>query len=440
MATVLLRGAEVASSHEVRPADVLVRDGKIVAVGDLSGTTAAQEIDLSGLTLMPGVIDTQVHFREPGGEHKEDIATGSEAAIAGGVTTYFEMPNTSPTTTTEAALADKLSRARGRSHANYAFFVGATADNVGDLARLENLPGTPGVKIFMGSSTGSLLVPDDETLRAVLLAGRKPCPIHAEDHERLESRKALLDPDLGPSQHPYLRDEECARRATERILRLCEETGRPVHVLHISTRDELPLLAEAKRKGLPVTCEATPHHLTLAAPECYDQLGTFAQMNPPVRSAEHRDALWEAVRAGLFDVFGSDHAPHTREEKSVPYPGSPSGMPGVQTLLPVLLDHVAHGRLGLTDLVRMACENPTRLYGIQGKGFLQPGFDADLCAVDLRATRAVEASWLRSKCGWSPYEGMSLTGWPVHVWIHGEFAVRDGELVGQPRGRVVEFA
>ncbi len=439
MSSLLLSGGRVASSQGLIEADVLVVDGRIAQVGPRLGDSADEVVSIPGLVVMPGGIDTQVHFREPGAEHKEDLATGSLGAVFGGITTTFEMPNTNPTTTTRDALDDKLARAEGRSWTNYAFFVGASAENVRELADLENAPGTPGIKIFMGSSTGTLLVPDDATLREVLRHGRRPCPVHAEDHHRLEERKALLEAALGAGQHPILRDEETARLATERLIALCVETGRPVHVLHVSTLQELPLLREAKAKGLPVTCEVTPQHLTLSAPDAYDRLGTLAQMNPPIRTEEHRLALWQAVQEGLFDVFGSDHAPHTLEEKAKPYPQSPSGLTGVQTMLPLLLNHASERRLRLEDLVRMLCERPASLYGIVGKGRVAPGFDADLAIVDLNARWTVERSWIRSKSGWSPFEGMTLTGRVVHTLVGGRFAVRDGELAGQPAGRMVEF-
>lgn len=435
----LLFGGTLYSGRSSEIADVAIKDGRIAAVGALSHARAAETIDLSGLAVLPGAIDTQVHFREPGMEHKEDIATGTQSAVLGGVTTVLEMPNTNPPTLTEAALNDKLGRARGRSWCHIAFFVGAAAENVEDLARLENLPGTPGIKIFMGSSTGSLLVPDDETLRAVLKAGRKRTPVHAEDFSRLEERKHLL-PNSTPADHPFLRDAECARLATERILRLSGETGRPVHVLHVSTADELPLIAKAKEAGLQTTAEVTPQHLFFSAPGCYEKLGSLAQMNPPIRSAEHRGALRAAVKSGLFDVVGSDHAPHTLQEKALAYPKSPSGMPGVQTLLPVMLTLGAlDGLLSVSGLVRLACENPARIYGIHNKGFVREGYDADLAIVDLNAKWKVERSWIKSKCGWSPYEGEELAGRVVHTLVGGQFAVRDGELNPTPHGGVPRF-
>jgi dihydroorotase len=291
----------------------------------------------------------------------------------------------------------------------------------------------------MGSSTGPLLVGEDDELRRALRSGRKRIPIHAEDEPRNRAaREAYTGHD--PRDHPHVRDAESARLATTRILRLSEETGRPVHILHVSTADEPPLIAEAKRRGLGTTAEVTPQHLYFAAPDCYERLGTLAQMNPPVRSAEHREGLWRALAAGVFDVFGSDHAPHTLEEKAKPYPASPSGMPGVQTLLPVLLTFVAQGRLRLEDVVRMACEAPAALYGIQGRGRLEVGAVADITLVDPERSYVFERSMVRSKCGWSPYEGERLTGVVESVVLAGRVALRGGEVVGAATGRMLEFA
>jgi dihydroorotase len=418
---------------------VAVRDGKIVLVGDLTGVEADRTIDAGGLLLLPGLIDTQVHFREPGLTHKEDLESGTRAALHGGVTSILEMPNTVPPTTSREALADKLKRASGRAWCNYGFFVGASADNISELASLETEPGCPGIKVFMGSSTGSLLVESDEDLLQVLKNGKKRFPVHAEDEPRNRARKELISDHPSVAEHPFLRDSESARLATERILRLSKETGRPVHILHVSTAVELPLLRAAKDTGLGTTCEVTPQHLFFAAPECYERLGTWAQMNPPIRSEHDREALWGAVHDGLFDVFGSDHAPHTLEEKSKPYPQSPSGMPGVQTMLPVLMNFVAEGRLSVQDVVRMGCENPSKLYGIKGKGFIAEGFDADLVLVDPEWRRTVETSFLQSKCGWSPYEGLTLQGWPRLVILGGQVSIEGEVRAGEPSGTMLRF-
>ena len=434
----LIRQGTLVTSTYAESGDIGIKDGKIAAIGHLDDP-AAEVLDATGLLVMPGLIDTQVHFREPGLEHKEDLESGTRAALIGGVTGILEMPNTNPNTTNAETLADKLHRADGRAWCHYGFFVGATTDNIDQLAELETLPGTPGIKIFMGSSTGSLLVGDDEHLRRVLATVRKRCPIHAEDEFRNRERKALISDDPHPREHPFLRDAESARLATERILRLSKETGGKVHILHVSTADEPPMIAEAKRLGLGTTAEVTPQHLYFSAPDCYDRLGTLAQMNPPIRSKEHQEGLWRALQDGVFDVFGSDHAPHTLEEKAQPYPKSPSGMPGVQTMLSVLLTFAHQGRLDIHDLVRMACERPASLYGIRGKGRLEVGYDADLTLVDARRTKVFERSMVQSKCGWSPYEGEELTGWVEHVVLGGRVAVREGALTESPRGTMLQF-
>jgi len=413
--------------------DVGIREGRIIALGDLGSATAQHVLDAAGLHVLPGVIDPQVHFREPGATHKEDLATGTSAAVLGGVTCVLEMPNTDPPTTTAAALADKVARLKGRARCDVGFFIGAAPDNLGDLDELEGLPGCAGVKVFMGSSTGSLLISDDEQLAGVLSGGFRRVAIHAEDEPRLRERRPLA---TDVSTHPTWRDDETALRATWRALALARRFGRRVHILHLSTADELPLIAGCRDVA---TCEVTPQHLTLAGPEAYERLGTLAQMNPPIRGEAQRAALWDAVRSGLIDAIASDHAPHTLEEKARPYPESPSGMPGVQTLLPVMLDHVAAGRLTLERLVDLACAGPARIWGLVGKGRLAVGYDADLTLVDLAATRTVRNSDMASRCGWTPFEGMKLTGWPVTTVVRGHVAMRDGQLVGDPCGRPARF-
>ena len=432
----IVKGGTLATPSGIAPADVAVTAGRIAGIGALDGAAAAEVFDAGGLHVLPGAIDTQVHFREPGHEHKEDLATGTAAAALGGIAAVFEMPNTSPSTLSAEALDDKLARAKGRAWVDHAFFMGAAAENAAELARLELLPGCCGVKIFMGSSTGSLLVEDDETLLEVLKSGRRRVAVHAEDEDRLRERLEIARQGAAVAFHPEWRDEETARLATERLMALARRAGRRVHVLHVTTAEEIPLLAANKDLA---TVEVTPQHLTLAAPECYDRLGTRAQMNPPIRAARHREALWRAVAQGVVDVIGSDHAPHSLEEKAKPYPTSPSGMPGVQTLLPLLMDHVNAGRLTLERLVDLTSAGPARIYGIAGKGRIAVGYDADLSIVDLKAKREITADWLASKCGWSPFEGRRVTGWPVATVIRGRVVMREAELLGDPAGAPVRF-
>ena len=363
-----------------------VTDGRTAAILPRGQGAAAETQDCTGLTILPGVIDTQVHFREPGLDHKEDLASGSLAAVLGGVTAVFEMPNTKPNTDTAEALSDKLARARNRMWCDHAFYVGATAANADHLDQLEMLPGCCGIKVFMGASTGDLLVSDDPTLARVLASGTRRVAIHAEDEYRMKDREGLRVPG-DPSSHPVWRDDESAMLATQRIVRLATAARRRIHVLHVTTPAELEFLSH--HKGI-ASCEVTPQHLTLAGEDAYPRLGTYAQMNPPIRSGQHRDGLWHWVGQGVPDVLGSDHAPHTIEEKAAEYPNTPSGMPGVQTLLPLLLDHVAAGRTTLARAVDLTSAGAVRLFGLVGKGRIAVGFDADYSVVDLKAKWTVE--------------------------------------------------
>lgn len=410
-----------------------VRGGKIVGIG-VSGD-AAEVIDCTGLVVMPGVIDSQVHFREPGLEAKEDLESGSRAAVLGGVTAVFEMPNTKPNTDSPEALADKLRRADHRMWCDHAFYVGATGDNADRCAELEKLPGAAGIKIFMGASTGDLLVSDDAALARVLASGSRRVAIHAEDEPRMQARLGhRVEGD--PSSHPVWRDDESALLATKRILRLAREAGRRIHILHVTTPAELELIGQHKDIA---TCEVTPQHLTLAAEDAYPRLGSYAQMNPPIRSAAHRDGLWHWLNQGVPDVLGSDHAPHTIEEKAKPYPASPSGMPGVQTLLPLMLDHVAKGRLSLQRLIDLTSAGPQRVFGLVTKGRIAAGYDADFTVVDLRKQWTIEEGWLASRCGWSPFTGMELTGKPIGTIVRGNRVMWDGQLAAAAIGQPIRF-
>ena len=431
----LIRGGTCATPSGIAEADIGVKDGRIAAIGALAYAKAAEVFEARGLHVLPGVIDTQVHFREPGNEHKEDLESGSRAAVLGGVTAVFEMPNTNPPTTTRAAIEDKLSRAKGRMHCDYAFYVGATPANVGALAELEKMPGVSGVKAFLGSSTGTLLLNEEDAILAALKGGHRRMAVHSEDEVRLKERKALAGSG-DPRLHPFWRDAETARISTERVLRLARAAGRRLHVLHVTTEEELPLLADARDFA---TVETTPQHLTLTAPECYERLGTYAQMNPPIREARHREALWKAVGEGLIDVIGSDHAPHTREEKDGVYPATPSGMPGVQTLVTILLDHVNEGRLTLERFVDLTSAGAARIFSIAGKGRIARGFDADFTIVDLKARRTIENSWIASKCGWTPFDGMETTGWATATIIRGQTVMRDRALADASRGEPIRF-
>lgn len=430
----LFRNGTVVNQDGIGTHDIGVRDGRITAIGDIDPRRAGRVVDCTGLHILPGVIDSQVHFREPGAEHKEDLETGSRAAVMGGVTSVFEMPNTKPTTTNADALADKIARGRHRMHCDFAFWVGGTRENVGDIPDLERLPGAAGIKVFIGSSTGDLLVEDDAGIEAILSKTRRRAAFHAEDEMRLEERKPLrVEGD--PSSHPIWRDEIAALRATERLVAIARRTGSRIHVLHISTAEEIDFLALHKDVA---TAEATPHHLTLSAAD-YARLGTLLQMNPPVRDARHRTGVWKGIAQGIIDVLGSDHAPHTLEEKAKPYPASPSGMTGVQTLVPIMLDHVNSGKLTLERLADLTSAGPARIFGIARKGRIAVGYDADLTIVDMKRRETITNNWIASRAGWTPYDGKRVIGWPVGTIVRGREVMWDGELVGPSAGEPVLF-
>ncbi|GAB4070403.1 dihydroorotase [Ancylobacter sonchi] len=430
----LLKGGTVVNQDGVAVRDVGVTGGRIAGIGSFDAAQAGETVDCTGLHVLPGVIDTQVHFREPGMEHKEDLETGSRAAVMGGVTAVFEMPNTNPLTTSASALEDKIARATGRMHCDFAFFVGGTHDNVKDLPELEMLPGAAGIKVFIGSSTGSLLVADDPGVREILKVIRRRASFHCEDEPRLAERKGLRVPG-DASSHPVWRDEIAALTATTRLVNLAREVGKRVHVLHVTTAEEMLFLADNKDVA---SVEVTPHHLTMDA-SWYQRLGSLVQMNPPVRDARHRDALWAALAAGVVDVLGSDHAPHTLEEKAKPYPDSPSGMTGVQTLVPMMLDHVNAGRLTLERFVDLSSAGPARLFNIATKGRIAVGYDADFTVVDLKRRETITNGWIASRPGWTPYDGIEVTGWPVGTFLRGSKVMWEGELTTPSSGTPVRF-
>ncbi|TGP95659.1 dihydroorotase [bacterium M00.F.Ca.ET.141.01.1.1] len=431
----ILTGGTVVNHDGEGLRDVGVKAGRIAAIGDLRQASAGETIDCRGLHILPGVVDSQVHFREPGLEHKEDLETGSRAAVLGGVTAVFEMPNTNPLTTSEATLADKVRRGSGRMHCDFAYWVGGTRDNARDVGDLERLPGAAGIKVFMGSSTGDLLVEDDEGVASILRNTRRRAAFHSEDEFRLRERLGeRIEGD--PSSHPVWRDEIAALRCTERLVRIARDVRARIHVLHISTAEEILFLEQHKDVA---TCEATPHHLTLSADD-YARLGTLIQMNPPVRDKRHRDGVWHGIAQGIVDVLGSDHAPHTLAEKAKSYPASPSGMTGVQTLVPIMLDHINAGRLTLQRFVDLSSHGPQRIFGMARKGRIAAGYDADFTIVDMKRRETITNAQAGSKAGWTPYDGKQVTGWPVGTVIRGQRVMWEGEIATPGQGRAVEFS
>jgi dihydroorotase len=432
---VILKSGTVVNQDGEGQRDIAIKGGRIAAIGALSTASAAEVIDCKGLHILPGVIDTQVHFREPGLTHKEDLETGSRAAAMGGVTAVFEMPNTDPLTITEATFSDKIKRGTHRMHCDFAFYVGGTRENFEQLPVLERAKGCCGVKVFIGSSTGSLLVEDDEGLRKIIGAIRRRAAFHAEDEYRLNERKSLrVEGD--PRSHPVWRDEAAALIATQRLVKIAREFGKRIHVLHISTKEEMEFLKDHRDVA---SVEVTPHHLTLTAPECYERLGSRAQMNPPVRDASHQAGIWKGIEQGVVDVLGSDHAPHTLEEKTKTYPASPSGMTGVQTLVPIMLDHVNAGRLSLARFVDLTSAGPQRLFNIAGKGRIMVGYDADFTIVDLKREETITNTWIASRAAWTPYDGVKVKGWPVGTYVRGKRVMWQGELTTPSTGEPLRF-
>lgn len=435
MTRMTLRGGRLALPGGIALGDLQLEDGRIVALGQVS-EPFGQVIDCRHLLVMPGVIDPQVHFREPGLTHKEDLFTGSRACAAGGVTTFLEMPNTKPPTTTLEALAFKKARAAETSVVNWGFFIGATTDNLDVLNASENVAG---IKIFMGSSTGTLLVSEASDLERIFAHGSRLIAVHAEDENRLKARAELFKGQTDPAVHTELRDATAAAMATELALRLSIQYQRRLHILHLSTADEVFLLERYKSRSR-ITAECTPQHLLLNAPGCYARLGTKAQMNPPLRTQEHSEALWYGLRSGLLDCIATDHAPHTLEEKAQGYGSAPSGMPGVETALPAMLDAAHRGLCSVEDVVHWMCEGPARCYGIRNKGELVVGADADLALVDLARAEKVGARGYFTKVGWSPFDGQTFTGWPVMTIVGGQIVFADGQVNDTVRGSEVLFS
>ena len=414
--------------------DIALSGSKIKKIGKIS-LNNVKVIDASGKIVLPGVIDTQVHFREPGANDAENLESGSRAAVAGGVTSVFEMPNTNPPTSTFKEFNNKLSAAKNRMFCNYAFYFGATPDNMKELASVNTLEGCCGVKLFAGSSTGNLLVSKEKDIEKVISNSSKIISVHSEDENILLSRKKFIK-EGDVNSHPVWRNEECALESTKRVVRIAQKHKKKIHILHVTTKQEIDFFSE-KREG--VTFEITPQHLTLFAPDCYQKLKTFSQMNPPIRTKDHHDKLWEAVKKSLVSTIGSDHAPHTKEEKNRKYPLSPSGMPGVQTLLPVMLDHVNKGKLKIEQLIKLVCENPCDLFGIKNKGYIKENYDADLTVVDMNKEVVIKDSWIESKCGWTPFNNYKVKGFPVATLVNGEIVMENSNIITPAKGKPLNF-
>jgi dihydroorotase len=434
--SLLIRHAEIILPNgESMIGDVLTQGRQIVQLGqEITNASPTHEIDARGLTLLPGVIDPQVHFREPGLEHKEDLFTASCACAKGGVTSFLEMPNTRPLTISQSDLDDKLQRAASKCLVNYGFFIGATGDNLPDL--LSASP-TPGIKVFMGSMHGQLLVSQEEVLEAIFAQGNRLIAVHAEDQARINQRKQEFAGIEDPAIHSQIQDNQAALLATQLALKLSKKYQRRLHILHMSTAEEAELLRHDKPSW--VTAEVTPQHLLLNT-SAYATIGTLAQMNPPLRSPHDNEVLWQALRDGIIDFIATDHAPHTLAEKAQTYPNTPSGMPGVETSLPLMLTAAMAGKCTVAQVVQWMSKAVAVAYGIPNKGEISPGYDADLVLVDLKNYREVKREEVLSKCGWSSFEGWNLTGWPVTTIVGGEIVYDHGRLNTQIRGQALTFS
>lgn len=432
----IVRGGVCVTPWGEEQADVGIRDGRIAALGCPATSAAATVIDARGLHVLPGLIDSHVHLRDPGDASVETLSTGTRGAALGGIATVFDMPNTSPPIADRERLDWKRQYAEEQAWCDIGLYVAGAKTNIAELASLEVLPGVCAIKVFAGSSTASLLVEDDEHIERIMRSGRRRIAFHSEDEYRLQARKPMFQRGMPYRAHMDWRDEECAFLGTRRLMALARKTGRPAHILHVSTAEELEYLRDYRDIA---TVEVLVNHLTQVAPDCYDTLGGLGVMNPPIRGERHREASWAAVRDGRVDTIGSDHAPHPRAAKEQPWPDCPAGLTGVQTLVPLMLDHVNAGRLSLARLVDLMAAGPARVYGLAGKGRLAAGYDGDLTLVDMKARRRIDNSWIVSPCGWTPFDGKQVTGWPVATIVRGHVVMRDGALGSGPVGRLARF-
>ena len=428
----ILKNGTVFTPEATEITDIAVKDGKIVGLGSFDNSE--EIIDCTNLFVFPGLIDTQCHFREPGGEHKETLETGTLSAALGGVTGIFEMPNTNPLTITPEAMEFKLKKAHETSYVDFAFYFGGTAEYAEHLSEWENIDGVCGIKIFMGASNGDLLSATDEEIDAIVANGKRVIAVHAEDESIMnENKVTILGDSNDVAMHYKWRSEESCLNATKRIVSIAKKYSRKVHILHITTAQEMAFLKANKDIA---SAEVLANHLTLHAPDCYDMFGTLAQQNPPIREKHHQDALWAAVADGTVDIVASDHAPHTLDEKSGTYPNTPSGTPGVQTLIPIMLNHVHEGRLSYERLVDLMAYGPYRIHKIKNKCLIRKGFNADFTVVDPKAEHIISNAEQASKSGWTPYDGKKVFGFPTMTIIGGKTIMRDGEITGRSNNQI----
>ncbi len=442
MSRILLKNGQVGCGLGVYDADVLIENGKIVDTFDWGRSPEMDEedkvIDCTGKMILPGFIDVHVHLREPGQGYKEDWVSGSSAAVAGGVTTVFDMPNNKPPVLTVKDLDEKRALVKGRSFCNYGFYIGFNGSNIDEVNAAKNIPG---VKFYACDSTGDMGVKDEKAVENLFKESEKLIVVHAEDHKLVEENTSryLAEYDgreVDPAVHSKIRSPEAAASAVKKVCELARKYSKRIHIAHLSTEAELEIVNQYRDDG--VTCEVAPHHLLLCDDD-YERLGNFLRVNPPVRSRTDIFAMWKGIKFDEIDIIATDHAPHTIEEKEQAYEKAPSGVPELDTLAPILLNVVNDDGLTIAELTKLCCERPAKLFGLKNKGQIEPGFDADLVVVDMEIEREVEREKLFTKCGWSPYEGLSFKGWPVMTFVNGEMVFENGKIVGKAAGKEVEF-
>jgi len=431
---ILLKNGTLVSSEGSFEKDLLIENGKIVKSGNVGG---ARVIDCKGKMILPGLIDVHVHFREPGANYKEDWTTGSSAAVAGGVTTVCDMPNNTPPTTSVENLEKKRALIKGRSYCNYGLYIGYDGKNLNEIKKAKNIAG---VKVYVANSTGNMGV-SNEALKKLFKEFEGRIVTHAEDEGMIEknSKEFLAEfenREIDPAVHSKIRSVESAESAVKLVCGLAKKSKAKLHVAHVSCDAEVEVIAKHKKFG--VTCEVAPHHLLLSDDD-YSICKNFIKVNPPVRSRLDVFSMWKNLKFGVIDMIATDHAPHTIEEKEQSYEKAPSGVPELDTLLPIFLNTVNDEGMTIEELVGYLCEKPAQIFGIKNKGFLKEGYDADIVVVDMDIEKKVERANLFSKCGWSPYEGSNFKGWPVMTFVGGELVFEEGKIVGEKVGREVEF-
>lgn len=444
MTSVLIKNAQVVNAGSITHGDVYIENGVIVEIAENISVKLPDtlRVDAEGKYLLPGMIDDQVHFREPGLTHKADIASESRAAIAGGITSYIEMPNTQPQTTTIQALDEKFAIAQNTSWANYSFMLGGTNDNLDEILKMDPKK-VAALKLFLGSSTGNMLVDDPMILEEIFAKAKVLIAVHCEDETTIKSNLAAFQKEFGDDipieKHPLIRSEKACYLSSSKAIALAKKTGARLHVFHVSTAKETRLFSnKIPLKDKKITAEVCVHHLWFSDRD-YTAKGNLIKWNPAIKTEQDRSGLWQALLDDRLDVIATDHAPHTREEKSQKYPYAPSGGPLVQHALPALLECYHKGMISLEKIVEKACHNPAILFQIKNRGFIQKGYYADLVLVDLNAPWTVKTDNIFYKCGWSPFEGVNFKSRITHTFVNGQLAYKNFNFLKKPEVKALEF-